>query len=154
VVQGHHGLRHEFNAIIMLPYGMGRLRRKRSCEYVKCNRSYAGRSLAYIDASSCAYIFYGGILLLVGGLLELLLSNTFSAVVFMSFGMFISPRPSALYSHVTRHRLLRSAWASAWIREKSAANSEWASQRQSLLDHRRDTAAILWHVCDVFAIAR
>lgn len=119
MIQGHHGLRHEFNAIIMLPYGMGRLRRKRSCKYVKCNHSYVGGSFAYIDASSCAYIFYGGILLLVGGFLELLLSNTFSAVVFMSFGMFISPRPTALYSHVTRHRFFRSAWASAW-KEKRA----------------------------------
>nr|DAA06460.1 TPA_inf: GPR1/FUN34/YaaH-class plasma membrane protein [Aspergillus terreus] len=35
-----------------------------------------------------AYIFFGGILLLVGGLLELLIGNTFSAVVFMSFGAF------------------------------------------------------------------
>lgn len=35
---------------------------------------------------SGAYIFFGGILLLVGGLLECIIGNTFSSVVFMSFG--------------------------------------------------------------------
>ncbi|OBT69691.1 hypothetical protein VE03_00835 [Pseudogymnoascus sp. 23342-1-I1] len=35
-----------------------------------------------------AYIFFGGILLLVGGLLECLIGNTFPSVVFMSFGCF------------------------------------------------------------------
>ncbi|KFY87974.1 hypothetical protein V500_06652 [Pseudogymnoascus sp. VKM F-4518 (FW-2643)] len=35
-----------------------------------------------------AYIFFGGVLLLVGGLLECLIGNTFSSVVFMSFGCF------------------------------------------------------------------
>lgn len=44
-----------------------------------------------IAMPSAAYIFFGGILMLVGGLLELLLANTFSAVVFMSFGMSILP---------------------------------------------------------------
>ncbi|KAJ5205705.1 GPR1/FUN34/yaaH protein [Penicillium cf. griseofulvum] len=34
------------------------------------------------------YIFFGGILLLVGGFLECILGNTFSSVVFMSFGCF------------------------------------------------------------------
>lgn len=37
-------------------------------------------------SSSGAYIFFGGILLLVGGLLECIIGNTFSSVVFMSFG--------------------------------------------------------------------
>ncbi|CAI7581076.1 unnamed protein product [Penicillium palitans] len=35
-----------------------------------------------------AYIFFGGILLLVGGLLECIIGNTFSSVVFMSFACF------------------------------------------------------------------
>lgn len=35
-----------------------------------------------------AYLFFGGILMLVGGLLEFILGNSFPAVVFMSFGSF------------------------------------------------------------------
>ena len=37
---------------------------------------------------SGAYFFFGGILLLVGGILEFIIGNTFPFVVFMSYGAF------------------------------------------------------------------
>ena len=44
----------------------------------------------YLHCScSSAYIFFGGILLLVGGVMEFILANTFTAVVFMTFGKYI-----------------------------------------------------------------
>ncbi|KGO72743.1 GPR1/FUN34/yaaH [Penicillium italicum] len=47
-------------------------------------RGAGNNGIAHIGA----YIFFGGILLLVGGLLECIIGNTFSAVVFMSFACF------------------------------------------------------------------
>lgn len=39
-----------------------------------------------LTPSSAAYFFFGGVLMLVAGLLELLLKNTFLSMVFMAFG--------------------------------------------------------------------
>lgn len=39
-------------------------------------------------ASIPTYLFFGGILMLLGGLLEFFLGNTFPSVVFCSFGAF------------------------------------------------------------------
>lgn len=39
------------------------------------------------DSGRAAYFFFGGILMLVAGVLELILKNTFLSMVFMSFGM-------------------------------------------------------------------
>ncbi|CDM31639.1 hypothetical protein DTO013E5_2089 [Penicillium roqueforti] len=47
-------------------------------------RGAGNNGIAHIGA----YIFFGGILLLVGGLLECIIGNTFSSVVFMSFACF------------------------------------------------------------------
>ncbi|OQE19181.1 hypothetical protein PENFLA_c019G02497 [Penicillium flavigenum] len=47
-------------------------------------RGASNNGIAHIGA----YIFFGGILLLVGGLLECIIGNTFSSVVFMSFACF------------------------------------------------------------------
>jgi uncharacterized protein len=38
--------------------------------------------------ASPAYLFFGGILMILGGLLEFFLGNTFPAVVFCSFGAY------------------------------------------------------------------
>lgn len=46
-------------------------------------------SCAYIDGPfSGVYVFMGGVLLLISGVLEFFLGNTFPYVVFCSFGTF------------------------------------------------------------------
>ena len=44
-------------------------------------------------ASSGSYIFMGGLLQLIGGVLEFFLGNTFSFVLFSAFGKATSTRP-------------------------------------------------------------
>jgi len=39
-------------------------------------------------SDTAAYFFFGGLLMVIGGVLEWLIGNTFPSVVFTSFGMY------------------------------------------------------------------
>jgi uncharacterized protein len=88
-MQRHCGFCYVPRASGMRPHGMAWRRRERCCEHV---RLYA--QLNDLDVGELtlltrpAFLFFGGVLMMLGGLLEFFLGNTFPSVVFCTFGAF------------------------------------------------------------------
>lgn len=99
-------------------YGSSRLARSR-CTWCRQHVSLISIRVTTLNLSfySGTYFFFGGMLMLLGGIGEFFLGNAFPTVVFLSFSKSIPHKDSACQDYVLK--LLKAPSSRHWVRRSS-----------------------------------